>query len=597
MSEVRNSEQVPLAERLTEFGERSQHVVQEFWRNRAAAAGEAGYAVPDPNIVGRTFVELSTKLLADPGRLVEAQLRLWREQAELWQNTLARMQGADTPPLVEPERSDRRFKDQAWSEDLLFDYIKQSYLLSARWLRSLVRDVPGLDPKDQEKVDFYTRQFISAVAPSNFLLTNPAVLRKAKETGGRNLLDGLERLLLDLERGGGRLQISMVDEEAFEVGKNVATSPGKVIYQNDLMQLIQYAPTTEQVHKRSLLIVPPWINKFYILDLQSKNSFIKWCVDQGHTTFVISWVNPRADLAHKDFEDYMLEGPLAALDAIEQATGEREVNLLGFCIGGILTAGALAYLGAKGDRRIRSSTFLASLFDFKEVGEVSVFIDEEQLAQMEKHIAEKGYLEGHHMADMFNMMRENDLIWSFVVNNYLLGREPPPFDLLYWNSDSTRLPATMLLFYLRKVYQQNLLMEPGGLSLAGVPIDLSKVTTPTYIVATKEDHIAPWRSCYPGTRAFAGPTKFVLGASGHIAGIVNPPAASKYGYWISAKRPKDPDAWLEGATEHAGSWWPDWGRWLARHGGKKLPARQPGDGKLEPIEDAPGSYVKVRASE
>ena len=597
MSEAREPEQVLLPERLAEFAERSQHVVQEFWRNQAAAAGEAGYAVPDPRSVGRVFFELGTRLCADPGRLVEAQLRLWREQAELWQTTLARMHGADAPPLVEPERGDRRFKDEAWSEDLLFDHIKQSYLLSARWLRSLVRDVPGLDPKEQEKVDFYTRQFISAVAPSNFLLTNPAVLRKAKETGGRNLLDGLERLLADLERGRGRLQISMVDEAAFEVGKNVATSPGKVIYQNDLMQLLQYAPGTKQVYKRPFLIVPPWINKFYILDLQPKNSFIKWCVDQGHTTFVVSWVNPRADLAHKNFEDYMLEGPLAALDAIGQATGEREINILGFCIGGILTASMLAYLEAKGEKRIRSATFLATLFDFKDVGEASVFIDEEQLAHMAKHIAEKGYLEGHYMADMFSMMRENDLIWSFVVNNYLLGREPPPFDLLYWNSDSTRLPATMLLFYLRKFYQENLLMQPGGLSLAGVPIDLSTVTTPTYIVATKEDHIAPWRSCYPGTRAFAGPSRFVLGASGHIAGIVNSPAANKYAYWTNTKLPEDADEWLEGATQNAGSWWSDWGRWLARRGGRKVPARQPGEGRLAPLEDAPGSYVKVRASE
>jgi polyhydroxyalkanoate synthase len=522
---------------------------------------------------------------------------LWRDQAALWQSTLQRMHGVEAPPLVEPERGDRRFKDEAWSEDLLFDYVKQSYLLSARWLRSLVQGVPGLDPKDQEKVDFFTRQFINAVAPSNFILSNPAVLRKAKETGGQNLLDGLEHLLSDLERGRGRLQISMADEKAFEVGKNVATSPGKVVYQNDLMQLIQYAPTTAQVHKRPFLIVPPWINKFYILDLQPKNSLIKWCVDQGHTTFVISWVNPRADLAAKDFEDYLLEGPLAALDAIEQATAEQDANILGFCIGGILSASALAYLAAKGEKRIASATFLASLFDFEEVGEVSVFIDDEQLAQMEKHIAEKGYLEGHHMADMFNMMRENDLIWSFVVNNYLLGREPPPFDLLYWNADSTRLPATMLLFYLRQVYQRNLLMQPGGLSLAGVPIDLSKVKIPTYIVATREDHIAPWRSCYPGTQAFGGPKKFVLGASGHIAGIVNPPASGKYAHWTNTKLPKDPDQWLEGATQHPGSWWPDWGRWLARKAGPKVPARHPGDGKLDPIEDAPGSYVKVRASE
>jgi polyhydroxyalkanoate synthase len=475
--------------------------------------------------------------------------------------------------------------------------LKQSYLISARWLRGLVKDVDGLDPQEQDKVEFFTRQFVSAVAPSNFALTNPAVLRKAKETGGQNLVAGLEHLLDDLERGRGRLQISMSDYDAFEVGKNVATSPGKVIHQTDLMQLIQYAPTTEQVHKRPFLMVPPWINKFYILDLQPKNSFIKFAVDQGHTVFVTSWVNPDRDLAHKSFEDYMLEGPLAALDAIEQATGEREVNVLGFCIGGILISATLAYLAAKGDDRVKAATFLTSLFDFNEVGEVAVFIDQDQIDQMEQHIKDKGYLEGHHMADMFNMMRENDLIWSFVVNNYLMGREPPPFDLLYWNSDSTRLPATMLLFYLREVYQQNRLRQPGGLSLAGVPIDLGKIETPTYIMAAKDDHIAPWRSCYPGTQLFSGRRKFVLTASGHIAGVVNPPAATKYGYWTNAELPPDPEDWLAGAKQHTGSWWPDWAAWLAPKAGRKVPARVPGDGKLTPIEDAPGSYVKVRASE
>jgi polyhydroxyalkanoate synthase len=389
----------------------------------------------------------------------------------------------------------------------------------------------------------------------------------------------------------------MTDPEAFEVGKNVATTPGKVVYQNDLIQLIQYAPSTAEVYKRPLLIVPPWINKFYVLDLQPKNSLIKWCVDQGLTVFVISWVNPRKELADKDFEDYMLDGPLAALDAIEQATGEREANVLGFCIGGILISTTLAWLAAKGDHRVKAATFLASLFDFKEVGEVCVFIDEHQVARIESHVAEKGYLEGHHMADMFNLMRENDLIWSFVVNNYLMGREPPPFDLLYWNADSTRLPATMLVSYLRNMYRQNLLMKPGGLILGGTPIDLRTVRAPTYFLATRDDHIAPWRSCYPGTQAFKGPKRFVLGASGHIAGIVNPPAASKYGYWTNAKLPQDPDAWLTGAEQHAGSWWPDWIAWLSRRSGKKVPARQPGDGKLTPLEDAPGSYVKVRASE
>ncbi len=429
------------------------------------------------------------------------------------------------------------------------------------------------------------------------MLTNPAVLRKAKETGGQNLLDGLRHLLDDLERGQGRLKISMADEQAFEVGRNVATSPGKVVFQNALMQLIQYAPSTEQVYRRPLLIVPPWINKFYILDLQPKNSLIKWLVGQGHTAFVISWVNPRRELAAKDFADYMQDGPLAALDAIAQATGEREANILGFCIGGILTATTLAWLAAKRDDRLKSATFLATLFDFEEVGEVSVFVDQAQVAHMEAHLREKGYLEGHHMAEMFNLMRENDLIWSFVVNNYLMGREPPPFDLLYWNADATRLPATMLLSYIRQFYQQNRLRQPGGLELLGVPIDLGQVKTPVYIVATKEDHIAPWASCYPGAQLFAGPRRFILGASGHIAGIINPPAARKYGYWSHPRLPADPARWLAGASFQDGSWWPDWGQWLARKGGKKVPARQPGAGRLAPLEDAPGSYVKVRASE
>jgi polyhydroxyalkanoate synthase len=585
------------AERLSEFAEKSQRIVQAFWEKQAEEAGAAGFSIADPTAVACAFLDAGAKLMADPARLAEAQVQLWQDHVALWQRSMQRLMGEEGSPLVEPEKGDRRFKDEAWNEDLVFDYIKQSYLLTARWLRGVVKDVEGLEPRERQKVDFYTRQFISAASPTNFALTNPAVLRKARETGGANLLNGLEHILGDLERGKGRLQISMTDYEAFEVGRNVATSPGKVVYQNDLMQLIQYSPSTEQVFARPLLIVPPWINKFYILDLQPKNSFIKYNVDQGHTVFVISWVNPRKELAGKDFQDYMLEGPLAALDAIEQATGEREINILGFCIGGILTASTLGYLAAKGDQRIKSATFLASLFDFDDVGEASVFIDDEQLAQMEKHISDVGYLEGHHMADMFNMMRENDLIWSFVVNNYLLGREPPPFDLLYWNSDATRLPATMLLFYLRRVYQENRLMRPGGLELAGVPIDLTKVKTPTYLLATKDDHIAPWKSCYPGVQAFAGPRKFVLGASGHIAGIVNPPASNKYGYWRNQKLPKDADKWFEGATFREGSWWPDWSEWLAKRAGRKVPARQPGDGRLEAIEDAPGSYVKVRASE
>jgi polyhydroxyalkanoate synthase len=585
------------SDQFAAFCERSQRIAQAFWQRQMDEASGQEFAIIDPQAIGRAFMDFQTRLMADPAKLVEAQLRLLQSNMELWQRTLQRMMGEDAPPVAEPEKGDRRFKDEAWSEDLLFDYIKQSYLLSSRWLRGLVKETDDLDPRTKEKVEFYTRQFVSAISPSNFALTNPTVLRRARETSGQNLIEGLKHLLDDLERGKGKLKVSMVDTEAFEVGRNVASSPGKVVFQNDLMQLIQYAPSTGQVYKRPLVIVPPWINKFYVLDLQPRNSLIKWAFDQGHTVFVISWVNPRKDLAHKDFHDYMLEGPLAALDAIEKATGEHEVNILGFCIGGILTASTLAYCAAKGDERIKAATFLASLFDFKKVGEVSVFIDDGQLERIEKHVREKGYLEGQHMADMFNMMRENDLIWSFVVNNYFMGREPPPFDLLYWNSDATRLPATMLLFYLRQVYHQNRLMQPGGLELAGTPVDLRRVRTPTYFVATKEDHIAPWQSCYPGTQAFSGQRKFVLGASGHIAGIVNPPGAKKYGFWTNQRLPADPDRWLEGAKFEEGSWWPDWAGWLARRAGRKVPARQPGDGGLKAIEDAPGSYVKVRASE
>lgn len=587
-------DQAEMARKWAAVAEQSQRVVQAF-TERQAEGGD--FSLVDPQSVSRAFLDLMSKMAANPVKLAEAQLRFWQDNVGLWQAMTRRMLGQEAAMVVEPEKGDRRFKDKAWNEELAFDYIKQSYLLTSRWVQSTVGGVEGLDPMNKEKVDFFTRQFLSAMSPSNFALTNPAVLKKTRESGGENLLEGLENLLSDLERGRGRLKISMTDEAAFEVGKNVAASPGKVVYQNELMQLIQYEPSTEEVHRRPLLFVPPWINKFYVMDLQPKNSLIKWAVDQGHTLFIVSWVNPRGELAHKDFEDYMLEGPLAALDAIEQATGEREVNVLGFCIGGILMVATLAYLAAKGDTRVKSATFLATMVDLKDIGEVSVFIDEEQLRSLEEHVAEKGYLEGHHMAEMFNMMRENDLIWSFVVNNYLLGRDPMPFDLLYWNADSTRLPATMLVTYLRKIYQDNGLMKPGHLVLDGVPIDIGKIETPCYVLATKDDHIAPWVSSYPATRSFAGPVRFVLGASGHIAGVINPPGANKYCYWTNAKTPVTPAEWFASAERHEGSWWPDWGKWLARKAGPKVPSRQPGDGALAPIEEAPGSYVNVRFSE
>jgi len=597
MNDTASSESA-LAARFAEIAGQSQRIVQAFWERELEEAREgSGFALLEPNVIGRAFLEFSAKLMSNPAKLAEAQSELIQANVELWQTTLRRMLGEETDPLVSPERGDRRFHDKAWSDQVLFDYVKQSYLLTARWLRGLVKETDDLDPRTREKVEFYTRQFISAAAPSNFVMTNPTVLRKVEETKGECLVEGLRHLLDDLERGRGRLKISMTDAEAFEFGRNVATTPGKVVFQNDLMQLIQYAPTTDKVYRRPYLIVPAWINKFYILDLQPKNSYIKYMVDHGHTVFLISWKNPNKELAHKSFEDYMMEGPLAALEAIEKATGEHDVNALGFCIGGILTAATLGYLTAKGDERIKSAIFFTTLFDFNEVGEVSVFIDDEQIEHMRDHVEEKGYLEGDYMASMFNLMRENDLIWSFVVNNYLMGREPPPFDLLYWNADATRLPATMLLFYIQEMYKNNALGKPGRLKLNGVPIDLGKVTVPVYIFAAKDDHIAPWRSCYPGTQLFGGPKRFVLAASGHIAGVINPPAAKKYSHWTNPKLSPSPEAWLEGAESHEGSWWPDQARWLGRRGGPKVPARQPGDGALQPIEDAPGSYVRERATD
>jgi polyhydroxyalkanoate synthase len=428
-------------------------------------------------------------------------------------------------------------------------------------------------------------------------MTNPEVLRETLESGGENLVNGLHNLLDDLERGKGRLKIKMTDIEAFELGKNIALSPGKVVYQNDLMQLIQYEPTTKEAFKRPLLIIPPWINKFYILDLRPKNSFIRWAVEQGHTVFVISWVNPNEKLKAKSFEDYMIGGPLAALDAVEKATGEKDANVIGYCLGGTLLACTLAYMAAKKDNRIKSATFFTTMMDFKEAGELGVFIDEVQLAALEEKMKDKGYLEGADMATTFNMLRANDLIWSFVVNNYLMGKDPFPFDLLYWNSDSTRMPAAMHSFYLRNMYQENKLVTPGAVTLKGVKIDLSKVKQPTCLISTREDHIAPWKATYSATQLLGGPVKFILAGSGHIAGVVNPPEAEKYGYWTNAKNPKDPDAWVNSAKEHKGSWWPEWQKWISGFTDGKVPARQPGDGELKVIEDAPGSFVKVQAQD
>jgi polyhydroxyalkanoate synthase len=581
-----------LSASMAAIAERSQRLVADFLRRQAADSAPKSF---DPLNLGSAFFEMTTRMMSNPAKLMQAQISFWQDYMTLWQNTARRMMGDAPAPVVPHDPKDRRFKDEAWRESEVFDFIKQSYLLSARWIQSTVNEVEGLDPKTRQKLDFYTRQFIDAMAPSNFVLTNPEVLRKTAETGGENLVKGLNNLLADLERGKGKLSIRMTDLDAFRIGENIAVTPGKVVFQNDLMQLIQYTPTTDQVLKRPLLIVPPWINKYYILDLRPKNSFVRWAVEQGHTVFMVSWVNPDERLADKSFDDYMAEGILAALEAIEQATGERDVNAIGYCLGGTLLASTLAFMAANDDKRIRSATFFTTMLDFEEAGELSVFIDEAQLDALEQKMEHRGYLDGAEMATTFNMLRANDLIWSFVVNNYLLGNEPFPFDLLYWNSDSTRMPAAMHSFYLRRMYQENRLAQAGGIELAGTPIDLGRIAIPCYFLSTREDHIAPWLSTYRGTQLVKGKARFVLAASGHIAGVVNPPEAGKYSHWVNPELPPAAETWFAGATELAGSWWPDWQRWITGLSKAQVAARTPGDGALPAIEDAPGAYVKVRA--
>jgi len=568
-----------------------------FRRNAERLKTDDGYQVMDPRTVLATFQELARHAARDPTPFIREQVALWTDLALLWQRTAARaLFEVEAEPVIAPGPQDKRFKNDIWSQSPWFDFIKQSYLLMTRCVQSSVRDVKGVEPHVHHQAQFYTRQIVNALAPTNFAATNPAVLDAALKSRGENLIKGFRNLVEDLERGGGRLSLKMSDLAAFQFGKNIANTPGKVVFQNELMQLVQYAPSTATVQRRPLLIVPPWINKFYILDLKPKNSFIKWCVDQGHTVFVISWINPGPELADKQFSDYLLEGPIAAIDAIERATGEHDVNILGYCIGGTLVSCALAYLAARREKRVAAATLFTTLLDFADVGDISVFIDAPQLALADEHMFRLGYLEGHHMAEAFNLLRENDLIWFFVINNYLMGRDPSAFDLLYWNSDSTRMPATMQSFYLHNMYERNVLKTPGGITLANVPIDLRRIDVPIYFLSAREDHIAPWRSTYAGTQLVSGPVRFVLGASGHVAGVVNPPAAKKYGYWTGKSLPADPEKWLKNATYHEGSWWSDWQKWLVGHGGGEVPAREPGSGALAAIEDAPGSYVTVRVA-
>jgi polyhydroxyalkanoate synthase subunit PhaC len=585
--------------------------VEEFSRNLARLIEEGGRAAAaylKPREEGRKSNELPEEIaeifktlgkvaeywLEDPQRALDVQTRLGKAFLDLWASAARRLAGEDSEPLVAPEKGDKRFNDPEWSSNQFYDFLKQAYLLSSRWANRLVIDAEGLEPHVRQKAEFYMRQISNAVSPSNFVLTNPELMRETLLSNADNLVRGMRMLAEDIENGGGDLKIRQSDASMFAVGRNLATTPGKVIFQNELMQLIQYAPATATVLKRPLLIVPPWINKFYVLDLSAEKSFIKWCVDQGVTVFCISWVNPDAHLAKKGFDDYLREGPLAALDAIKQATGEDKVHTAGYCVGGTLLAITLAYCAARGDDRIASATFFASQVDFTYAGDLKVFVDEEQIASLEKKMSEQGFLESKSMATVFNMLRSNDLIWPYVINNYLKGKAPFPFDLLYWNSDATRMPAANHSFYLRNCYLDNKLSK-GKMVVAGEKINLKAVKIPIYNLATREDHIAPPKSVLLGCKFFSGPVKFVMAGSGHIAGVVNPPSKNKYQYWTGPKpRNADLNGWLEKAKEYPGSWWPDWLVWLTRQSPTEVPPRVPGQGALKAIEDAPGSYVRVQ---
>jgi polyhydroxyalkanoate synthase len=534
--------------------------------------------------------------LQDPQRAVELQFALGRSYLDLWASSVKRLAGEEADPVIQPDARDKRFADPDWSRNQFFDFLKQAYLLTVKWATHLVTDAKGLDPLTLQKAEFYVRQISNAIAPSNFVLTNPELLRETVASNAANLARGMHMLAEDITAGGGELRIRQTDPRMFEVGRNLAVTPGKVVFENDLMQLIQYEPTTKKVLKRPILIVPPWINKFYVLDLTPEKSFVKWCVDQGLTVFIVSWVNPDEHLAKKSFEDYVREGPLAALDAIKQATGETKVHDIGYCVGGTLLAVTLAHMAAKRDHRIASSTFFASQVDFTYAGDLKVFADEEQIEALERQMAERGYLDSRKMANSFNLMRSNDLIWPYVINNYFKGKEPMPFDLLYWNSDSTRMPAANHSFYLRNCYLNNNLAR-GKMLIEGKPIDLKKIKVPVYNLATREDHIAPAKSVLLGSTYFGGRVRFVLAGSGHIAGVINPPGKHKYQYWDGPKLSPDNtdvEEWIGKAKEHPGSWWPDWLKWLKSQAKDEVEARVPGSGKLKVIEDAPGRYVKVR---
>ncbi|MBN9076792.1 MAG: class I poly(R)-hydroxyalkanoic acid synthase [Rhizobiales bacterium 65-79] len=543
----------------------------------------------------KTFSKLTEYWLSDPGRAIEAQTRLFSGYMAVWTNSLRRFGeggNATAEEGAKPEKGDKRFQDPEWGRNAFFDFLKQTYFVTTRWAADLVEHAEGLDEHTKHKASFYVKQVANAISPSNFIVTNPELFRETVASNGENLVRGMKMLAEDIAAGQGELRLRQSDYSKFALGKNLALTPGKVIARSELAEIIQYQPATEKVLKRPLLICPPWINKYYILDLNPQKSFIRWAIEQGHTVFVISWVNPDERHGRKNWEAYIEEGLRFALDTVEAETGEREVNAVGYCVGGTLLAAALALFAQEGDDRIRTVTFLTTQVDFTYAGDLKVFVDEEQVSALEKSMNEKGFLEGNKMATAFNMLRSGDLIWPYVVNNYLRGKEPLPFDLLYWNSDSTRMSAANHSYYLRNCYLDNKLSQ-GEMMLAGKKLALSAIKIPVFNQASREDHIAPLRSVFFGSRYFGGDVEFLLAGSGHIAGVVNPPAANKYQYWTGAKPTGKLEDWLASAHEHPGSWWPYWQSWIERNDDQRVPARKPGR-KMKPLGDAPGSYVTAR---
>ena len=592
--EFRFADPAVFAQNMVKAFEKAADIARQFAATPESAQQELEAQAAPSDQISKALGAVVQAYAADPQALMDAQMELWTGYTQLWQNSWRRALGEAVEPVASPDKSDKRFKDKDWQENLVFDAMKQFYLLSSRWAVDLVKNAEGLDPHTKHKARFYVENIVNALSPTNFGVSNPEVLRTTLESNGANLVEGLKHLEEDLRAGGGRLQVKQTDLSAFEVGRNLATTPGKVVFRNEVFELIQYAPATAEVFETPLLIMPPWINKFYILDLNAKKSMVRWAVDQGLTVFIMSWVNPGEDLGHKSFAEYMRDGFLAALQAAQDATGAAKVHAVGYCVGGTMLAASLAYMAAKNDHRIASATFFTTQVDFVEAGDLMVYVDEEQVGWIEQRMANQGFLPGRRMADAFNLLRSNDLIWSYIVSNYMLGKEPMPFDLLYWNSDNMRMPAGVHSFYLRECYLNNRLAQ-GTMSLENVRLDLKRVTVPVYNLAAREDHIAPLPSVFKLGAFFGGETRLVVSGSGHVAGVVNPPEQKKYQYWINEQDAPVLEDWLKGATEHPGSWWPDWLAWLAPKSGAKVAARVPGAGKLTALDDAPGSYVRVRA--